>query len=40
MPEWIISDGLTPYADALAFMEERVDAIARGDADECIWLLE
>ncbi len=40
MPEWIISDGLTPYADALAFMETRVDAIARGAADECIWLLE
>ncbi|MBE0414172.1 lipoyl(octanoyl) transferase LipB [Yoonia sp.] len=40
MPEWIISDGLTDYADALAFMETRVDAIARGEADECIWLLE
>lgn len=40
MPEWIITDGLTDYAAALAFMEARVDAIARGDADECIWLLE
>ena len=40
MPEWIITDGLTDYAEALAFMEQRVEAIARGDADECIWLLE
>ena len=40
MPEWIITDGLTDYAQALAFMETRVDAIARGEADECIWLLE
>ena len=38
--EWKISDGLTPYEDALAFMEARVDAISRGEADECIWLLE
>ena len=40
MPEWIITDGLTDYTEALAFMEQRVEAIARGDADECIWLLE
>lgn len=40
MPEWIITDGLTDYAKAVAFMEQRVAAIARGDADECIWLLE
>lgn len=40
MPEWIISDGLTDYDAALAFMEDRVDAIIRGAADECIWLLE
>ncbi|SFR35648.1 lipoyl(octanoyl) transferase [Yoonia tamlensis] len=40
MVEWIISDGLTDYATALAFMEKRVDAIARGAAEECIWLLE
>ena len=38
--EWKISDGLTSYEDALAFMEARVDAISRGEADECIWLLE
>ncbi|WP_343055922.1 lipoyl(octanoyl) transferase LipB [Sagittula marina] len=38
--EWKISDGLTPYPEALAFMEARADAIARSEADECIWLLE
>ncbi len=40
MVEWIITDGLTTYEDALAFMEARVDAIATGQADEAIWLLE
>ncbi len=40
MVEWIITDGLTDYATALATMETRVDAIARGTADEAIWLLE
>ncbi len=40
MVEWKISDGLTGYLDALAFMETRVAAIAAGEADECIWLLE
>lgn len=40
MPEWITSDGLVPYPDALAFMEARVAAISAGTADEAIWLLE
>ncbi|WP_322892840.1 MULTISPECIES: lipoyl(octanoyl) transferase LipB [unclassified Yoonia] len=40
MVEWIISDGSTDYPQALAFMEERVNAIIAGEADECIWLLE
>lgn len=40
MTEWIISDGLTDYTDALAFMEERVAGIANGTVDEAIWLLE
>ena len=40
MVEWVISDGLTDYQSALDFMESRVDAIAKGTADECIWLLE
>ena len=40
MVEWIITDGLTDYPQALAFMEQRVNAIIAGTADECIWLLE
>ncbi len=40
MVEWIITDGLTDYEHALAFMEDRVNAIIAGNADECIWLLE
>lgn len=38
--EWIITDGLTSYDEAVTFMESRVAAIAAGDADECVWLLE
>ncbi|WP_286174091.1 lipoyl(octanoyl) transferase LipB [Rhodobacter sp. NTK016B] len=38
--EWTVLEGLQPYAETLAAMEERVAAIARGDADEAIWLLE
>ena len=40
MVEWITSSGLTSYPDALAFMEARADAIAKGTADEAIWLVE
>ncbi len=40
MVDWKISDGLTDYAAALATMEARADAIAKGEADELIWLLE
>ncbi len=40
MVEWITSDGLTGYDDAVAFMEQRAAAIAAGTAAECIWLLE
>ncbi|PCD77114.1 lipoate-protein ligase B [Pseudothioclava arenosa] len=40
MVEWIHSDGLVPYEEALAFMEARAGAIARGEAEEAIWLLE
>lgn len=40
MVEWLISDGLTDYDDAVARMEARVNAIAAGDADELVWLLE
>ena len=40
MVEWIVSEGLTDYADAVAIMETRAEAIARGEADELIWLVE
>lgn len=40
MVEWITSQGLTSYPHALAFMEARADAIAKGTADEAIWLVE
>ena len=40
MVEWINSDRLVPYPEAVAFMEARADAIARGEAREAIWLLE
>lgn len=40
MVEWKISNGLTDYADAVAFMEARAAQIAEGTADEMIWLLE
>ena len=38
--EWRSSDGLTPYDDALAFMEDRAAAIRAGTANECVWLVE
>jgi lipoyl(octanoyl) transferase len=38
--EWRISEGLVPYAEAVAAMEARAAAIARGEAAECVWLLE
>ncbi|QYX57384.1 lipoyl(octanoyl) transferase LipB [Roseovarius sp. SCSIO 43702] len=40
MPEWITTPGLTGYDEATAFMEARAEAIARGEARECIWLVE
>lgn len=38
--EWKITDGLTDYDAAVAFMEARAAAIAAGEAEECVWLLE
>jgi lipoyl(octanoyl) transferase len=38
--EWKISEGLLPYAEALAFMDQRAEAIRAGAAPECVWLLE
>ena len=38
--EWIVSDGLVDYAEAVARMEARVAEIRAGTAGEAIWLLE
>jgi lipoyl(octanoyl) transferase len=38
--EWIISDHQVPYPEALSAMRERAAAIAAGEADEVVWLLE
>lgn len=40
MVEWRISEGLTPYLEALEWMEARVAAILAGEAPECVWLLQ
>ena len=39
-PEWRTDAGLTPYADATAFMQDRVAAIRAGAAPELVWLVE
>ena len=38
--EWRVSGAPVAYKDAVAAMDARVDAISRGEASECIWLLE
>lgn len=38
--EWIVSDSLVPYPEALAGMKARAAAIAAGAAPEAVWLLE
>lgn len=38
--EWRISEGFSPYPEALATMQERVAAIRAGTAPELVWLLE
>ncbi|RYG93263.1 lipoyl(octanoyl) transferase LipB [Loktanella sp. IMCC34160] len=40
MVEWITSTGLTDYDAAVAFMEARAEAIAKGEAEDAIWLVE
>jgi lipoyl(octanoyl) transferase len=37
---WSVAEGLTAYPDAVALMETRAAAIAAGDADELVWLVE
>ncbi len=39
-PEWRVSGGLTPYPQAVAEMEARVEAMLAGEAGELVWLLE
>ncbi len=39
-PEWVIREGLLPYPEAVAEMEARAEAIARGEAAERVWLVE
>jgi lipoyl(octanoyl) transferase len=38
--EWRVSEEPVPYEEALAFMNERGEAIRNGEARECVWLLE
>jgi lipoyl(octanoyl) transferase len=38
--EWAVSETPVAYEDAVAFMEERVAAIAEGRARQLVWLLE
>jgi len=38
--EWRVSPALVPYPEALSFIENRAQAIAREEAKELIWLLE
>jgi lipoyl(octanoyl) transferase len=38
--EWRVSDGLTPYPEALATMQARAGAIRAGSAGELVWLVE
>jgi lipoyl(octanoyl) transferase len=39
-PEWRVEDLPVEYADAVAFMEARAEAIHAGEAEELVWLLE
>jgi lipoyl(octanoyl) transferase len=38
--EWRLGEGLVPYDDALATMEQRAGAVASGTAPELAWLIE
>jgi lipoyl(octanoyl) transferase len=39
-PAWVVRDGLLPYPEAVAFMEDRAATIAEGRAGEMVWLIE
>src|SRR3954466_5559423 len=38
--EWRVEPGLTPYDEAVAFMERRVAEIRAGGSRELVWLVE
>jgi lipoyl(octanoyl) transferase len=38
--EWRVDEGLTPYPQAIATMQDRVAAIRAGTAGELVWLVE
>jgi lipoyl(octanoyl) transferase len=38
--DWLVSDGLTPFPEALDTMKARAAAIAAGNAPEAVWLVE
>ena len=38
--DWVVADGLVDYPAALATMKARAAAIARGEAEEMVWLVE
>ena len=38
--EWRTAEGLTPYPEAVAFMENRAASIAEGREPELIWMVE
>ena len=40
MLDWEVTDGLTPYPQAVAAMEARTAAIAENKKNELVWLLE
>jgi lipoyl(octanoyl) transferase len=39
-PDWVVRDGLLPYPEGVAFMEDRAAKIAEGHANEMVWLVE
>jgi lipoyl(octanoyl) transferase len=40
MVNWRISTGLEPYPQAIEYMEQHVQSMARREAEEMVWLLE
>jgi lipoyl(octanoyl) transferase len=38
--EWRVAEALVPYEAAVAFMQDRAAAIAKGSESELIWLIE